>query len=545
MLKILVSIVLLSLFGLLTVKSTDLFTAMSDLEGVFDKEEKMIAAVEEYIRQERERLVKIEGKLENLRRLNREGQEDMASYLSHPFNGFLLIKRFIWEWVDLENWIKISMPSREYIFNVTGLRSKLPQQSDLDGAADALWRLQDTYKFTPASLMEGAKMEDNLKAHHSFEVGRLAYHVADDKYHAIPWMEQAYKWLNNKTKQGDFFKLNETEILDHLAYASFSEERLEDAAAFTDKLLLLAPDSKRYADNKAYYKYLLDKKYRPRGETGDLKGLSLEEAEEEEEEEEMDEEDLRNVHPDIRKYRALCRGDEGVVRYITKPMLQTCSYAHYNNPFLMLQPAKEEVAFVKPKIIVYHDIISDQEIEALKNLAKPRVGCLLTFDLKNSTSGYLEQTKFRICKSGWVAHNESEVIRRIYQRVGAYTGLSMNATEFLQIANYGLGGHYLPHFDFTKDIKTTENGNRIASMLFYLSDVTKGGATVFIDAGAKIKPGKGSAIFWYNLFRNGRVDERTKHGSCPVISGSKWVANIWMREHGQEFRRPCGIGRSE
>ena len=81
----------------------------------------------------------------------------------------------------------------------------------------------------------------------------------------------------------------------------------------------LVPDSIRYTDNKAYYQYLLDKKYRPRGETGDLKRLSLDDVEEEEEEEgkaeeDMDEDDLRKVHPDIRQYRALCRGDEGVVK---------------------------------------------------------------------------------------------------------------------------------------------------------------------------------------------------------------------------------------
>eukprot|EP00057_Strongylocentrotus_purpuratus_P005967 XP_011660441.1 PREDICTED: prolyl 4-hydroxylase subunit alpha-1-like [Strongylocentrotus purpuratus] len=319
MLKIVGSILLLSLVGLLTVRCSDLYTAMSDLEGIFKTEGRMIKAVEEYLRQERDRLEKIETKLANLRRLNQEGQEDVDAYLSHPFNAFLLTKRFLWEWVDLENWIKISMPSREYIFNTTGLRSKGPQQSDLDGAAEALWRLQDTYKFTPAELVEGAKTEDALKAHHCFEVGRLAYHVANDKYHAIPWMEEAHRLLNNETMEGDFFTMNETEILDHLAFASFSEERLDDAIAFTNKLIALVPDSIRYTDNKAYYQYLLDKKYRPRGETGDLKKLSLDDVEEEEEEEEiaeedMDEDDLRKVHPDIRQYRALCRGDEGVVK---------------------------------------------------------------------------------------------------------------------------------------------------------------------------------------------------------------------------------------
>jgi len=27
--------------------------------------------------------------------------------------------------------------------------------------------------------------------------------------------------------------------------------------------------------------------------------------------------------------------------------------------------------------------------------------------------------------------------------------------------------------------------------------------------------------------------------ACPVLIGNKWVANKWIHERGQEFRRPC------
>lgn len=45
--------------------------------------------------------------------------------------------------------------------------------------------------------------------------------------------------------------------------------------------------------------------------------------------------------------------------------------------------------------------------------------------------------------------------------------------EHLQIANYGIGGHYEPHFDHARDDedKFTDlgMGNRIATLLFYVS----------------------------------------------------------------------------
>lgn len=50
---------------------------------------------------------------------------------------------------------------------------------------------------------------------------------------------------------------------------------------------------------------------------------------------------------------------------------------------------------------------------------------------------------------------------------------------------------------------------------------------------------------WYNLFKNGTTDLNTRHGACPVISGTKWVGNKWIRERGQEFHRPCGLDKDE
>ena len=67
----------------------------------------------------------------------------------------------------------------------------------------------------------------------------------------------------------------------------------------------------------------------------------------------------------------------------------------------------------------------------------------------------------------------------------------------------------------------------------------KGGATVFPYLKLRINVQKGSAAFWHNLKPSGQGDYLTRHAGCPVLLGSKWVANKWIHEHGQEFRRPC------
>ena len=121
----------------------------------------------------------------------------------------------------------------------------------------------------------------------------------------------------------------------------------------------------------------------------------------------------------------------------------------------------------------------------------------------------------------------------------------MRWSEDLQIANYGVGGHFVPHFDHAHAHKAnfaySNVEKRMGSLLFYLSDVEAGGRTVFTNAEASLEPVKNAAIFWYNLKRSGRGDVRTKHAGCPVLLGEKWVSNWWIHSEGQMLRRPCAL----
>lgn len=94
--------------------------------------------------------------------------------------------------------------------------------------------------------------------------------------------------------------------------------------------------------------------------------------------------------------------------------------------------------------------------------------------MQNHKTGALEVANYRISKSAWLRAEDHEYVQTIEQRVEDMTGLTTKTAEELQVVNYGIGGHYEPHFDFARReeknaFKSLGSGNRIATVLFYVS----------------------------------------------------------------------------
>lgn len=70
--------------------------------------------------------------------------------------------------------------------------------------------------------------------------------------------------------------------------------------------------------------------------------------------------------------------------------------------------------------------------------------------MQNYKTGELEFADYRISKSAWLKENEDAVVANIGKRVEAMTGLTIETAEELQVVNYGVGGHYDPHYDFAR-----------------------------------------------------------------------------------------------
>jgi len=251
----------------------------------------------------------------------------------------------------------------------------------------------------------------------------------------------------------------------------------------------------------------------------------------------------QNIVPNFDVYEQLCRND---IQMSEARKSKLNCYLKRNRPFLKLAPLKAELIHLKPKLIIYRQAVSEIESEIIKELATP----ILSRALIENHKGQQEKADYRVSKSAWLPDKSDEVVKRISKRVEDMTDLTSKTAEDLQIANYGLGGHYEPHYDFAEEdeidpFKGLGNGNRIATVMFYLSQPLSGGNTVFPEIKLAIPPTKSDAVMWYNLYKSGEGDKLLRHAACPVLAGNKWVINKWFHEYGQEKFRPCALKENE
>lgn len=167
-------------------------------------------------------------------------------------------------------------------------------------------------------------------------------------------------------------------------------------------------------------------------------------------------------------------------------------------------------------------------------------------------------SQVRTSSGAFLAKRADEIVSAIEKRVAAWTFLPEENAESMQVLRYEIGQKYDAHFDYFHDKNNVKHGGqRIATVLMYLTDVKKGGETVFPNAegshlqykdetwsecsrsGLAVKPKKGDALLFFGLHVNATTDTSSLHGSCPVIEGEKWSATKWI--HVRSFDNPPNV----
>lgn len=184
-----------------------------------------------------------------------------------------------------------------------------------------------------------------------------------------------------------------------------------------------------------------------------------------------------------------------------------------------------------PRVIVFGDLVSDEECEALIAAARQRLARSLT--VETQTGGETLNVD-RTSDGMFFERGENPIVARLEQRIAALLRWPLEFGEGLQILRYAPGAQYRPHYDYFDPgepgtpVILRRGGQRVATLVMYLQEPEQGGATTFPDVGLEVAPKRGTGVF----FSYERPDPatRTLHGGAPVLSGEKWVATKWLRE---------------
>ncbi|KAG9140306.1 hypothetical protein Leryth_023937 [Lithospermum erythrorhizon] len=241
---------------------------------------------------------------------------------------------------------------------------------------------------------------------------------------------------------------------------------------------------------------------------------------------------------------------------------------------LRLGYVKPEIISWAPRIILFHNFLSServpfeliamgwasvstvlgplfpvitghisQECDYLRTLAKPRLQISTVVD---AATGKGIKSDVRTSSGMFLNPDERKypIIQAIEKRISVYSQIPVENGERIQVLRYDKNQYYRPHNDYFSDaFNIKHGGQRVATMLMYLSDNVEGGETYFPQAGSAecscggklvkgvcLKPNEGDAVLFWSMGLDGQSDPKSIHGGCQVLSGEKWSATKWMRQ---------------
>ena len=161
-----------------------------------------------------------------------------------------------------------------------------------------------------------------------------------------------------------------------------------------------------------------------------------------------------------------------------------------------------------PRVIrnVFSHKVCDHIIElATPNLKPSLVG--------TTSEGGSVDTSERKSETAWLTPDTSDTVRRVMDKCVSTTDRQFANAEYLQVLKYQPGGFYNPHQDVFD--RREEPNPRV-----------------------KYKLNKGDVLLFNTLNDWGFQTQKALHGGKSVISGEKWVCNLWIHQYPYDQHAP-------
>lgn len=184
----------------------------------------------------------------------------------------------------------------------------------------------------------------------------------------------------------------------------------------------------------------------------------------------------------------------------------------------------------QPQLVLFGNLLSEAECDQLIADARPAMARSRTVATQASAE---EINPDRTSQGMFYTRGQTPVVARLEARIAQLLRWPAANGEGLQVLQYQPGAEYKPHHDYFNPQEASSaailrrGGQRVATLVIYLSDVEAGGCTYFPESQLRIHPRKGHAVFF--AYPHPAVNSRTLHGGDPVVQGQKWIATKWLR----------------
>jgi prolyl 4-hydroxylase len=278
-------------------------------------------------------------------------KQDVARYIENPLHGFGMIKRAT---ADLSLLME-RIPKEKAVV----LEAHRIHETSLVHAVKCLLLLQRIYKLPTRDIARGIihnrRVGSKMTPHDLFVIGNVASNLTNEEFFAKEYFELALE----KKRDGSDNKLNEINELDLLLKVAQLCERMHDyrSAGLHLKQLMLSDTSNVEV---AQYALRIVKMFQ---EHGNAK--------------------LKIDHPynvaarDERTDRFSSRQEFSLMSDVCSGKLnrneaQTNLHCRYfsTNAFSKIMPFRVEVVNAYPYILLYHDVLSEAEIQSLKTFVR-------------------------------------------------------------------------------------------------------------------------------------------------------------------------------
>uniref|UniRef100_A0ACD5VBL4 Uncharacterized protein n=2 Tax=Avena sativa TaxID=4498 RepID=A0ACD5VBL4_AVESA len=219
---------------------------------------------------------------------------------------------------------------------------------------------------------------------------------------------------------------------------------------------------------------------------------------------------------------------------IAQPKLQNSTDGYLTaSSHVNFDPSKSKRLSWHPRVFLYEGFLSQMECDHLVSMGRGQIGSSL---LVTDGDRNISQNNTDVNIILRLDDSKDLIVSKIEDRISLWSFIPKEHGESMQILKYGAN-----QSDHDKDeTQSSSGGNRLVTILVYLSDIKQGGETVFPRselkdtqpkegalsecAGYAVKPVKGNAILLFNSRPDGTADKDSQYVSCSVLEGEKWLA---------------------